>query len=604
MKRQIVSALKMKSLKIAGGKGEGLFIDILVLTALFAVLYLALSFMRPLASPDEGRYSQIPIEMVKSGDYVSPRLNEMVYFYKPPLFYWMQAASIKAFGVNRVSLRLPNSLMAILGILATYCAARVIYGRKAGLFSAFVLGTSVLYFALGEIVTLDMTVSVFIGAAMFSFIVALKRSGLWRGVLILSFFAMCALAVMTKGIIGVLIPCAVIFLFAAALGFLPFFKMLKVSDIWWCAGGAVLFLAIAVPWHVMAALANPPFETAEGLFSANPEGQGFLWYYIVHEHILRYVDPDTSMRAAPWWTFVVLAPVGLIPWVVLLPQSVWDVVCDGYGKLRSRNPEMIFLGIWILFVIAFFSVSSSKLPAYILPIYPAFAVIVGVWVAKFWDNPGEYRMKAAKAAYIFLGCSASIAPVVLYAVLKHKGKLMERAPEMLSVAVAMSVAMAVCTAVSALLWLKRSDRGFWTAVFAGIYVLLMFFNPIGTFVQRESAQALAEKALENRMDGDAYMVAYNYNEFQDFPVWLGRTVYMVGNPPEEQKFGFMREREKNSGRFITEKTKLREFVDGTPGNVYIATDARGIERLKSEMGLDFSEVARSRNLHLLKATKK
>ena len=89
--------------------------DLLLIAAAFFALYLGLAFMRPLASPDEGRYSEIPLEMVRNGDYVSPRLNDMVYFYKPPFFYWMQAASIKAFGVNRTSLRFPNAAAAVFG---------------------------------------------------------------------------------------------------------------------------------------------------------------------------------------------------------------------------------------------------------------------------------------------------------------------------------------------------------------------------------------------------------------------------------------------------------------------------------------------------------
>lgn len=587
---------------IDGSSRKNFFKDIVLLAAAFSALYLGLAFMRPLASPDEGRYSEIPLEMVRNGDYVSPRLNDMVYFYKPPLFYWLQAASIKAFGVNRVSLRAPNSLVAVLGILATYCAARALYGRRAGVFSAIVAGTSVLYFALGEIITLDMAVSVFISAAMFSFIVALKRSGVWRGVLILSFFAMCALAVMTKGLIGVLIPCGAISLYALALGVLPFFKMLKVSDIWWCLAGAVLFSAIAVPWHVLAALANPPFETAEGIFSKNWEGQGFFWYYIIHEHFLRYLDPATSMRAAPWWLFFVLAPVGLIPWVVLLPQAVRDALKGGYGKLRRENPEMIFFAMWIFFVVAFFSTSSSKLPAYIVPIYPAFGVIIGVWLAKVWGNPKAYSTKAVKIIYVCLGYVAAVAPIVAYFVLEHKGKLMERAPDMLAVAVLMAAVLAACTTF--VLSKIRRERAFWASMIATVFVLLFFFNPLGTFLQRESAQSLVEKIADIRRPDDTYVIAYHYNEFQDFPVWLGQTVYLIGTPPEEQKFGFMREREKNIPRFITDASRLASLLAKTSGNMYIAGMARDFDKIRSEMRVELEELARARNMALYRVVRK
>ena len=583
---------------------KGWLKDLILLTIAFSALYLGLAFMRPLASPDEGRYSEIPMEMVRNGDYISPTLNDMAYFYKPPLFYWLQAASIKAFGVNRTSLRLPNSGLAILGILLTYCAARALYGRKAGIFSAAVLGTSVLYLALGEIVTLDMAVSVFIAGAMFSFIVALKRSGVWRGVLILSFFVMCAFALMTKGLIGVLIPCAVIFLYAVALGVSPFVKMLKVSDIWWSLAGAVLFIAIAAPWHVLAAIANPPYETAEGIFSKNWEGQGFFWYYIIHEHFLRYLYSETSMRAAPWWMFIVLAPVGLIPWIVVLPQAVWDAVKGGYRKLRAESPEFIFFGLWIFFVIAFFSTSSSKLPAYIIPIYPALGVIIGVWFAKVWDNLEAYSTKAVKIIYIVLGYVAAIAPTILYAVLNHKGKLMEKAPEMLNVAVLMSVVLAVASTVVLVIFLKGRRREYWVSVFATVFVLLMFFNPLGTFIQRESAQSLVEKIAKDRRPDDAYVIAYSYNVLQDFPVWLGNTVYLIGEPPEEQKFGFMRAREKNRHRFILDKAQFDALVARTGGNVYVATETSRVEHFKKNMGVKVEELARARNLHLFKVEKR
>lgn len=584
--------------------GKNFLTDLLLIAAAFFALYLGLAFMRPLASPDEGRYSEIPLEMVRNGDYVSPRLNDMVYFYKPPFFYWMQAASIKAFGVNRTSLRFPNAAAAVFGILVTYCAARALYNRRVGIFSAIVAGTSVLYFALGEIITLDMTVAVFISAAMFSFIVALKRSGVWRGVLILSFFAFCALAVMTKGLIGVLIPCATAFLYALALGVFPFFRKLKVSDIWWCVAGAALFTAIAVPWHVLAALANPPYETAEGIFSKNWEGQGFFWYYIVHEHILRYIDPETSMRAAPWWLFLVLAPVGLIPWVVLLPQALRDAFRGGYARLRNEKPEMLFFALWIFFVIAFFSASSSKLPAYIVPIYPAFGVIIGAWMAKVWENPRGFSTKAVKTILVALGYIAAVAPVVVYFVLQHKGKLCELAGGMLALSIAMSATLFVCTTAVLLVYRRGGERAFWVAAILTVFVLLSFFNPLGRYLQRESAQPLVDKISADIKADDTFAIAYNYNELQDFPVWLGRTVYLIGEPPEEQKFGFMRERDKNHPRFITDKAAFDKFLASATGNIYVASDKNGADKFAREMGVPVSEVARSRNLVLLKITRK
>ena len=167
--------------------------DVLLILVIGLAFYFSLSFTRPLASPDEGRYSEIPREMAASGDWVTPRLNGVQYFYKPPMFYWMQTLSIEAFGVNRMSLRFPNSLMAVLGLAITYLAVGAMSGRKAGLFSAAVLGTSIFYFAMGNIITLDMTVSVFISASLFCFLLAwhCRESEKKRGLLWILFFIFC-----------------------------------------------------------------------------------------------------------------------------------------------------------------------------------------------------------------------------------------------------------------------------------------------------------------------------------------------------------------------------------------------------------------------------
>ena len=126
--------------------------------AVSCIVYMSLSFMRPLASPDEGRYTEIPREMLAYSDMVTPRLNDMPYFYKPPMFYWLQAATFKTIGIGQFSARFANSLMAVLGVCGVYCAARAFFGRRAGLLSAAFSATFLLYYALGQIVTLDMTV--------------------------------------------------------------------------------------------------------------------------------------------------------------------------------------------------------------------------------------------------------------------------------------------------------------------------------------------------------------------------------------------------------------------------------------------------------------
>ncbi len=580
------------------------FCDIFFLLVSFSVLYFAFAAFRPLASPDEGRYTQIPLEMLRNADYVTPRLNDMVYFYKPPLFYWLQAGAIKLFGENMFSFRFANSAIALLGIFFTYCAARQLYGRTTGLFSAIFLATSIFYFGLGQVITLDMTVSVFIAGAMFSFIVALKKSGIWRGILILSFFAMSALAVMTKGLIGILIPSATIFLYALFIGVPSFFKKFKISDLYWTFAGVILFFAIALPWHILASIDNPAYDTASGFFSKNEEGQGFLWYYIVHEHFLRFIDPQTSDRAQPFWFFLVFAPFGFIPWLIFLPQAIKESIAGGYKKLRSENSEIIFFFIWTIFVVFFFSLSSSKLPAYILPIYPALSIIVGVYFARIWDSGNFEKLKIPQWVLISLGYLAVIALPIAYVAMERKGKLMELADDMLVVSIVSSVAMFTITSLALYFSIKRNYKSFWKAGIAGICILMIIFNPLARYFQRESARGLVDAIADVRKQNDTYVIAYNYSLFQDFPVWLGQTVYMIGDVPEEQSFGLMREREKFTSKFISDNIEFASLVDSAVGDVYVAIRDKDIESFKKDIWAKACiKVARKRNLYLFKIVK-
>ena len=593
----------MQNYQIDEKKSAGWLKDILALLLLFSVIYLGFSWMRPLASPDEGRYSEIPMEMVRSGDYITPTLNDMPYFYKPPLFYWFQCGAIKMFGVNKFSLRFANSLMALLGIVITYCAGRSLYGRTAGIMSALCLAMGVFYFALGQIITLDMTVSVFIAGAMFSFIIALKKSGVWRGILILCFFAMSALAVMSKGIIGILIPCATIFIYALSLGIFSFLRKLKLSDLWWIIAGIILFLAIASPWHILATSANPPYENASGLFSKSALGQGFFWYYFVHEHFLRFIDPATSMRAEPWWYFLVLAPIGFFPCLIFLPQTLKDISKKGWGNLRSENSEILYFLIWTIFVVGFFSVSSSKLATYILPIYPALSVVVGVWLAKIWDEKNFIRLKIPQNIMICLGYIAVIVPWIIWHILNSKGKLLEQSDDMVLPVAILSLLMLTGTSIAHFFAKNGDVKKFWIIAIATMCALFVMFSALAGFLQRESTEGLVEKIADVRTKDDAFVIAYEYNIFQDFPVWLGQTVYTIGDVPEEQTFGYMRSGNANASRFIKDNIGFRTLIKKTKGNIYVIIHNRDIDDFNKEFCADYSVVAKERNFNLLKIKK-
>ena len=577
--------------------------DIILIFVVGCVIYMALGFMRPLASPDEGRYSEIPREMVAHGDYVTPRLNDMPYFYKPPFFYWMQAASIKTFGINRFSLRFPNALMAVFGICATYAAARALSGRAAGVFSAGILATSILYLALGQIITLDTTVSVFISSALFAFIVGIKKSGLWRHALIAAFFVLCALAVLTKGLIGIVIPAAIIFLYAICTGPVDFFKKFGRGDWIWILIGIALFAIISVPWHILASLDNPAYDNAGGIFSKEWEGQGFFWYYIIHEHFLRYIDVDTSMREQPWWFFIVLSLVGFIPWVLLLPRALKDTFGDCGRRMLNAPKEAVFFCIWIVFVVFFFSLSKSKLAPYILPIFPALSVLTGAWFAKCWKDKFARSIKIEQILFVVLGYLVSVAPIPIYFVLSSKGKIYDHSYA-LFVCISLSVIMLILTTATLYIMLvKKNVKAFMAMVFVVSCVFSMYFNPMAILFQRSDTEPLAKYLKANRKTGEDVAILRDYNHFHDLPVWLGETVYLFDVPPLEQRFGFMREKQKHAHRFFPTAEQQSEFIKSRKAALWVLCRTSDAEILK-KLSPAAEEIMRNGDILLFRIERK
>lgn len=360
----------------AGQSAEGFGRDWALLALIFGVLIFAGLGQADLVNPDEGRYAEIPREMVASGDYVTPRLNGVVYFEKPPLVYWAVAAMRKMFGPSELSMRAAPALFALAGILLTYGLGRRLYGRVAGLAAAMVLGTSLLYFALGRILLLDMPVSVLISATLGFFLLGVREAGnpSRRRWYFLGLYACAALATLAKGLIGVLLPGAVMFLWLLVFNQWHRLRPLHLP------AGLLLFLAIAAPWHLLVAQRNPQWAH----------------FYFVHEHWQRFTT-TVHERTEPWWYFAPVVLLGLFPWTGCLPQALGSSLGGGpFGGLkeawsqRKENADAWFLVTWAAFIFLFFSKSQSKLIPYILPVFPPLAVLIGRSLAEYWFS-GDAR---------------------------------------------------------------------------------------------------------------------------------------------------------------------------------------------------------------------
>ena len=314
----------------------------------------------PYFEPDEGRYTEISREMLALKDFVLPHLNGVLYFEKPPLYYWLNALSIAVFGVSEFSSRFWSAALGLLGLIPTFALGAKTGSRLTARWAATILGTSPLYLALAHLTIIDMTLTFFFTATLACFYLACEEvkppriPWLWYGM-----FAAAACTVLAKGLIGVALPGAIAFAYLL-LGN----RWVVLKRVPWVRGTA-LFLLIAAPWHILAALRNPDF----------------IHFYFVREHFLRYLT-TIHARSEPWWFFLPVVIWALLPWTALLPSSLADLAsrtARGWRLRTTASPEP-FLWLWAGIVVLFFSLSHSKLIPYILPALPPLAILAALRV--------------------------------------------------------------------------------------------------------------------------------------------------------------------------------------------------------------------------------
>lgn len=326
-------------------------LTLLLLAALACIWFGTLS-ERKLVRPDEGRYAEISREMVATGDWTTPRLNGYKYFEKPPLQYWASAAAFELFGMQEWAARLWAALTGFLGILLVLYAGNRVFGPPAGAIAAAVLAGSVLWALIGHINTLDMGVSFFMTLSVLAVVLAQidDASPIERSVWMHAAWAAAALAMLSKGLIGVVLPGAAFGLYILVHRDWQRLRRLHILS------GAALFFALSAPWFFAVS-------------SANSE---FLRFFFIQEHFERFLTKAHGRYHPPWY-FIPIMLVGFSPWIVSLVPALgraWRA-----EPLHAFRPAR-FLLIWSAFVFVFFSASSSKLPSYVLPVFPALALLV------------------------------------------------------------------------------------------------------------------------------------------------------------------------------------------------------------------------------------
>jgi 4-amino-4-deoxy-L-arabinose transferase-like glycosyltransferase len=337
---------------------------------LFCAVWFYTLGARTLVPTDEGRYAEMAREMVVTGDWITPRLNGIKYFEKPPLQVWVTAAAFEVFGLGEWQARLWTGLCGLLGVLLVFHAGRRVFSEKVGFTAALVLGSSFWWAGLGHINSLDMGLSGMMTLALCGVLLGQNpaASAKERKVWMLLCWAGMGLALMSKGLIGLLIPGAVLVLYTLIARDWAIWQRLHMLP------GLLVFFAIVTPWHVAVSLRNPEFAH----------------FYFIHEQFQRFTS-KIHHREGPLYYFVPLLIAGILPWLTVLVQSVWAGPRSDPAK--AFRP-ITLLTIWAVFIFCFFSISSSKLPGYSLPIFPALALLIALHLqnvgARTWLVAGGF----------------------------------------------------------------------------------------------------------------------------------------------------------------------------------------------------------------------
>jgi 4-amino-4-deoxy-L-arabinose transferase-like glycosyltransferase len=371
-------------------------------TIAVAVLYL-IGLGRPaLWEPDEGRYAEIAREMLATGDYVTPRNDWVRYFEKPPLVYWLTAGSLRLFGHNEFAVRCQAAIFSAGQVGITEALGEALFGVTAGLFAAIALALSPLFFVFARFATPDPALAFFFAAALTAFYAAASAPpfgrGCGRNYMIIA-AAMLALGTLTKGPVALVLAGAIALVWLITEG-----RSRESFDIPWLACIAV-YLAITLPWFVIAARRNP----------------NFLHFFVIHEHLHRYLE-NTEHGWGSWF-FIPVVIAGTWPWFYFVPIGLRATPPHGSDASAEVLPihrgALSFLLLWFAIIFVFFSIPRSKLGEYILPGLPPLSIIAGFGLARLIESSRSGRILlslfiingiivvAAVAAAIFLGARFS-----------------------------------------------------------------------------------------------------------------------------------------------------------------------------------------------------
>ncbi len=532
--------------------------SVAVLIGLWVIIYMIGLSRPPLLDDVDTVHAEAAREMLQRHDWVTLYTNGFRYLEKAPLMYWSLAMSYEIFDINNWSTRLPLMLGVLALTLATYRLGRYVYGERGGFYSGLALLTSLGLFVYTRFLIPEVLVTLWLTLGYHIFLRALEEKEPSR-LLCWGFAAMCALNVLTKGLIGLVFPFGTICLFLLLTRNLAKLKKLHIVS------STLVFLVIAAPWHILAALRNP----------AQGQARGFLWFYFINEHVMRFLGKRVppGYDTVPLAIFWGLLLAWLFPWSVFLPQALCDVPAmwrHFRGKiattLNRRQAANLLFFLWALVIVGFFSFSTRQ-EYYTIPASSATALLVGGWLAReSGEDPSDRDRRAGRisAAVLFaLGVLGFFAGTYLLSV-SHRptpgadladllkknpqdynfslGHVLDLTPQALGVfrgpLLAVSLAMLVGTGLNWLL--RRRGRpfagnialtGMMIVLLASIRISFITFSPI------LSSYDLARVVQKQFRPGDLIVIDGEYSDASTLNFYTGVQVHVLREPSGNLWYG-------------------------------------------------------------------
>ncbi len=378
---------------------------VLVLIGLWAIIYMAGLSHPALLDDADTVHAEAAKEMLQRHDWVTLYVNGIRYLEKAPLMYWAVATSYTLFGVSEWSTRLPLVLGVLAMILSTYGLGRWALGNEGGFDSGLVLVTALGPYLFTRFLIPDVAVGLWLTLTFWLFLVSLEQSDPERWTC-WALAAVCALNVLTKGLIGLVLPVGAIVLYLLLTGNLRHLLKLRLFS------SALVFFAIAAPWHILAALRNP----------AQGNVRGFLWFYFVNEHFLRFLNRRVprDYDTVPLLLFWALLVLWLLPWTVFLPQSLQEVPRrwrEFHTQMTRRQRAYLLFFLWTVVIVGFFSLSTRQ-EYYTIPAIPGMALLVGGWLQRERNSAADSReRRSGQVSSVVLLAVGVIIAVVGFALL-------------------------------------------------------------------------------------------------------------------------------------------------------------------------------------------